>query len=162
MTTLAERVNSILIELADCLCREIKDRGMPDPCFCGVLPGDEAPLVWCNACEGGQAWVRLIGVGTPNADIDIPMNRCMGVLAVQIEMGMVFGWLPVDEDGEAKDMSDNLAAVERQTAEMDVMYRVLTCCNLTIDESVSNLGYAPVGPNGTCLGGVWTGVVPVV
>lgn len=162
MSTLSQRVESILIELADCLCQEIKKREMPTPCFCGVLPGESASFMYCNLCEGGQAWVRLIGVGTPNADIDIPMNRCIGVMAVQIEMGMVFGWLPVDADGDPKDMSDNLAAVERQTAEMDVMYHVLTCCNLTMDETMSNLGYSPVGPNGTCLGGIWTGVIPVI
>jgi hypothetical protein len=162
VSTLAERVNSILIELADCLCREIAARDMPEPCFCGVLPGDAASFMHCNLCEGGQAWVRLIAVGMPNADIEMPMNRCVGTLAVQIEMGMVFGWLPVDEDGDPKDMSDNLAAVERQTAEMDVMYHVLTCCGLSMQEPVSNLGYNPVGPTGTCLGGIWTGMVQVI
>jgi hypothetical protein len=45
---------------------------------------------------------------------------------------------------------------------MDVMYHVLTCCGLSMQEPVSNLGYNPVGPTGTCLGGIWTGMVPVI
>jgi hypothetical protein len=160
MGFLADRVNSIVVELADCLCREIKKREMPEPCFCGVLPGDQAPFVYCNACEGGQAWVRLITVGQPQEEI--VLNNCVGTMAVQIEMGMVFGWLPMDDDGEPRDMPANLAVVERQIREMDLMFEVLTCCGLSIQERVSNLQYIPVGPDGTCLGGIWTGTVPVV
>jgi len=160
MGFLADRVNAIVIELADCLCQEIRNRDMPEPCFCGVLPGDTAPLVYCNACEGGQAWVRLVGIGEPEQVI--PLNNCVGILAVQIEMGMVFGWLPVDDDGEPKDMAASLAATERQINEMDVMFTALTCCGLSIQEKVSALSYTPVGPDGTCLGGIWTGMVAVV
>ena len=162
MSTLAQRVESILVELADCLCREIAKREMPDPCFCGVLPGDEAPLVYCNACQGGQAWTRLIGVGEPNADRSVPTNMCSGIIVVQVEMGMVSGFMPVTEDGEPVDFSVQLAATSRQLEEMDTMYHVLTCCDLSMKEKVSAVAYSPIGPDGTCLGGVWTGVVPVI
>jgi len=160
MSYLADRVGSVLIELADCLCREIKKREMPDPCFCGVFPGDAAPLVYCNACEGGQAWVRLVAVGAPEQEF--ALNNCMGLMVVQVEMGMVFGWLPMDEDGEPKDMAASLAAPDRQISEMDAMCTVLTCCDLSIQEKASGLSYTPVGPDGTCLGGVWTASVPVI
>jgi len=162
MSSLGARVESVLIELADCLCQEIKKREMPEPCFCGVLPGDEAPLVYCNACRGGQAWVRLVGVGEPMGDFTIPTNVCAGVIIVQIEMGMVHGYLPVDGDGEPADMSRALAATTRQLDEMDAMYHVLTCCPLTMQEKVSSLSYTPVGPDGTCLGGIWSGIIPVI
>lgn len=162
MSTLAQRVESILVELADCLCQEIKARDMPEPCFCGVLPGDEAPLMYCNACQGGQAWVRLVGIGTPTGEAEIPLNNCTGILAVQIEMGMIAGFVNVDDDGEAVDFSMQLAATERQLNEMDTMYHVLTCCTLSMREKVSALAYTPMGPDGTCLGGIWTGVVPVI
>jgi hypothetical protein len=160
MSSLGDRVTSVLIELADCLCREIEARGMREPCFCGVLPGDEAPFNYCARCDGGQAWVRLVGVGSPNDQI--ATNNCTGMLAVQIEMGMVSGYRQIDEDGEPADMATALAATERQIDEMDVMYHVLTCCPLTMREKVSALSYAPVGPEGTCLGGIWTGVIPVI
>lgn len=162
MSTLGQRVTSILIELADCLCQEITKREMPAPCFCGVLPGDEAPFVYCNSCQGGQAWVRLVGVGEPASDLSIPTNNCAGIVVVQIEMGMVSGFVPMGDDGEPVDMSIQLAATERQVDEMDAMYHVLTCCSLSMKEKVSALAYTPVGPDGTCLGGIWTGVVPVV
>jgi len=161
MATLGQKVSSVLIELADCLCREIADTpGMKEPCFCGVLPGDAAPLVYCNACEGGQAWVRLVGVGAP--DEVLPLNNCVGLMAVRFEMGMVFGWLPVDDDGEPQDMSASLAATERQMDEMSLMHKVLTCCPLSINEKVGGLSYEPTGPDGTCLGGIWTGSVAVL
>jgi hypothetical protein len=162
MSTLGQRVESILIELADCLCQEIRKREMPTPCFCGVLPGDEAPLNYCNACQGGQAWVRLVSVGAPEGDLSVPTNACAGIVVVQVEMGMVHGYLPIDDDGEPADLSTALAATTRQIDEMDVMYHVLTCCSLSMREKVSNLGYTPVGPDGTCLGGIWTGMVPVI
>jgi hypothetical protein len=161
MSTLGQRVTSILIELADCLCQEIAARDMPEPCFCGVLPGDEAPFIYCNVCSGGQAWVRLVGVGEPASDLSIPTNNCAGLVVVQIEMGMVHGYLPVDDEGEAVDMGVALAATERQVDEMDTMYHVLTCCSLSMKEKVSALAYVPV-LDGGCLGGIWTGVVPVV
>jgi hypothetical protein len=41
------------------------------------------------------------------------------------------------------------------------MHHVLTCCALTMKEKVSALSYTPIGPDGTCLGGIWTGVIPV-
>lgn len=162
MSSLGDRVTSILIELADCLCREIKSRDMAEPCFCGVMPGDEAPLVYCNACQGGQAWVRLVGVGEPAGDLSIPTNTCAGIIVVQIEMGMVSGFMGLSEDGEPVDFAAQLAATERQIDEMDAMYHVLTCCSLSMKEKVSALAYAPYGPEGGCLGGIWTGVVPVV
>lgn len=162
MSTLSQRVESILIELADCLCQEIRKREMPTPCFCGVLPGEEAPLVYCNACQGGQAWTRLVGLGEPNGDLSIPTNMCAGIIVVQIEMGMVSGFVPVDDDGEAVDFAAQMAATSRQLEQMDAMYHVLTCCPLTMQEKVSALAYTPLGPDGTCLGGVWTGVVPVI
>lgn len=160
MSSLGDRVTSILVELADCLCQEIKKREMPDPCFCGVLPGDDAPFMYCNACEGGQAWVRLVGIGSPTDEI--ALNNCTGLLAVQVEMGMISGFVNVDNDGEPVDFAAQLAATQRQLDEMDTMYHVLTCCGLSMREKVSNLSYAPVGPDGTCLGGIWTGVLPVI
>ncbi len=160
MGFLADRVSAIIIELADCLCREITARDMPEPCFCGVLPGDAAPFVYCNACEGGQAWVRLVSIGEP--ETVLPLNNCVGLMSVQFEMGMVFGWLPVDDDGEPVDMAASLAATERQISEMDAMHKALTCCDLSIGEKVGGLAYTPVGPDGTCLGGIWTGAVAVI
>ena len=161
MSTLGERVSSILIELADCLCQEITKREMPTPCFCGVLPGDDPPLIYCNACEGGQAWVRLVGVGEPAGDISIPTNVCAGIIIVQIEMGMIHGYTGMTDEGEGVDMSTALAATERQIDEMDAMYHVLTCCSLSMREKVSALSYVPL-LDGGCLGGIWTGVVPVI
>lgn len=161
MSSLGDRVSSILIELADCLCQEIKARDMPDPCFCGVMPGDDAPLIYCNACQGGQAWTRLVGVGEPSAEFNIPTNNCSGQLVMQVEMGMVAGFVNIDSDGDAVDFATQLAATERQLAEMDAMHHVLTCCGLTMKEKVSALAYTPIGPDGTCLGGIWTGVIPV-
>ena len=162
MGFLAQRINSVVIELADCLCQEIKKREMPEPCFCGVLPGDDAPFIYCNVCQGGQAWTRLVGVGTPSGDMELPLNNCVGMMAVQIEMGMVSGFLGIDDDGEPIGMGANFAAFERQIDEMDAMFTALTCCDLTIQEKVSGLSYTPVGPEGGCLGGIWTGTVPVI
>lgn len=146
-------------ELAECLCAQIQDpdNGVPDVCFCGIVPGDQAVGDYAGDCNTkcGMAWVRLAGMypmailGTPDAT---PGNCGVGV-GIDVEMGIMrcidFG----DEQGNMPPPADLLAATQLQIADALIMRKALFCCDAIPAKEAIMSAYTPVGPLGGLVGG---------
>jgi hypothetical protein len=148
-----------LAALAECLCAQIATDGLPEPCFCGLVPG-EAPAVEyvtnCSDDKCGMAWVRLsavapiTGIGIPN----ITINNCNSVIGFDAEVG-IMRCAPVgDQDGNPPSDEELLAAADLQIADMMAMYRAMACCE-ALEEFIIET-YTPIGPDGVAVGGFWT------
>lgn len=162
MDALTDRtVWPLLTSLADCLCQQITDSGLPETCFCGIFPGEQVPFDYCDGCEDnlcGQAWVRLATM-FPSAifpTLDITA-KCTSPLAIQLEIGIVRCAPMPTSDGTAPSLQDQLEASALQIADAMAMRRAIMCC-AKVNSRRDNLlvGYTPVGPIGGCVGGVWT------
>lgn len=147
--------------LATCLCAEIERRGLPSPCFCGILPGevvyDATGFGECDDADG-QAWVRLTGayasqqVGVPD---ETPGN-CSKGLGVDLEVG-ILRYFPYEENGGVLPPDVVLAVAQLQMADMMAMKAAIECCNDLGDSKSIILGsYLPDGPLGGLVGGKWS------
>lgn len=159
-------VSEAVVALSGCLCEKLAEQGWPEPCFCGPLPGEQVPFDYCDECSGGMAWVRLSGI-TPIDDPNLVANvSCVQMFAVGIEMGMVVGAaLPTENAVGSLDLPSTVTLLTetlRQHQQMGVMHEALTCCTLPGFEKIRDLTYAPIGPDGGCVGGLWTGTITLV
>lgn len=152
-------VYSTIIEaLATCLCAQIKDDGLDEPCYCGVMPGFE--VAWdigeCDDGSCGIAYVRLgnvypssqVGVATVN-----PGNCAIGT-GLDIEMGML-RCFELNEDGSPSSPAQLLEASRIQYADILVMQKALVCCEWLPAEDFVVGTYQPVGPSGGVVGGAF-------
>lgn len=154
------RVTEAMTLLAACLCNQIREDESPEPCFCGILPGDSAVGDYAGTCpEGpcGMAWARLItsypskGVGL----VDEGVGNCGNELGFDVEIG-ILRCFPYNEDPEQPPTAEEmLAAAEQQHKDMLTMQRAVYCC-----EAVPNKGsilstYTPSGPLGGLYGGTF-------
>lgn len=145
-----------LTSLAECLCATIITEGLPEPCFCGVVPGDIVALDYINGCDDkcGMAWVRLAlaspttGVGV----VDEQVNNCGSTVGFTTEVGIA-RCLPVNEDGTPPDVADYLASAQLQIADMLAMRKAIECCEDLGDLILDS--YQPLGPSGMAVGGFW-------
>lgn len=149
--------------LAECLCEQIQDpsNGVPDVCSCGVIAGDSMAPGFidgnCNvAC--GAAWVRVTtiypmkGIGNP----DTTVGNCGAGVGADIEMGIVRCMDVGGVDGAGPSAESMLAAAQLQYADAMVMRKAVQCCpGFPARESIMG-SYAPVGPAGGMVGGMWT------
>lgn len=146
-----------MTRLAECLCRELIESGLPPTCFCGVLPGEVADASYVTNTQG-MAWVRLVGVYPyrlfPAADLTLA--NCAAPLAYELEVGALW-CAPVARDarGNPPTLVAQFAATEIQVAAMAAMHRAIVCC-MPRERGTASLGqYQPVGPEGATVGGVW-------
>lgn len=147
-----------MASLATCLCATLAEEGAPQPCFCGVLPGEIAVADYATGCDDaskdGMAWVRLTtaypakGVGRVSEDV----GNCGTELGVEFEMG-ILRCFPVPDDGEAPSPEEMLAAAEQQHHDLLIMRKALFCCDALPNNSYILSAYRPSGP----LGGVYGG-----
>lgn len=151
-----------LVDLATCVCEELNASGLPQTCFCGVIPGGLAAFDYCT-CQGacGQAWTRLVtaypSVNFPNQSLSA---TCDQPLAFVIEVGIVRCAPVSNKDGVPPSVSAQLEATRLQMADMAAMVRAIKCC-MGHDEDDEDLDYAlgvytPTPPGGGCLGGTWS------
>lgn len=148
-----------LAALAECLCAQIIADGLPEPCFCGLVPGEAPAIEYVTNCDDdkcGMAWVRLAavapitGVGLPS----IVVNNCNAEIGYDAEVG-IMRCAPVgDTDGTPPPSDDLLQAADLQIADMFAMYRAIACCGALGDFIIET--YTPVGPDGGAVGGFWT------
>lgn len=147
-----------MLRLAACLCAEIKDSGLPEPCFCGIVEGTSADLD-CGSCEDGcgAAWVRL-AQAFPSTDGISPtqLATCSTQLVFQLEVGITRCFSPFSDDsGNAQGIAEHLDATRTQLADMAAIRRAIACCFGT--DSDYNLGvYTPIAFTGGCGGGSWS------
>lgn len=150
-------VESALTDLASCLCAEIADpgSGVPDVCFCGVIPGEAASAMYGGDCtkKCGMAWVRLTQAYPatgPSIQASNPGNCTAGV-GFDVEMGML-RCTPIGEATQAPTDAQLLAAAQLQWADMNVMRRAVACCG---NRDWVMTTYTPMGPGGGLVGGFW-------
>lgn len=158
------KVWPLLAQLATCLCQELTDAGLPEPCFCGVVPGEVA-LDFCDGCAdgscGGTAWVNVVSM-TPSLSLgQIAPARCnVGLIDMVFQVGVVRCAPMADDAGTPPDEAAYLAASELQMADMAASLRAVICC---LDDLVPTVaGWTSYGPEGGCVGGVWTATIQAI
>lgn len=142
--------------LADAIEPELLRRGLPDLCFCGVVPGAQVALDYCGDGCGGMAWVRLDRM-YPSA-VSFPLqdtNRWPGpVLFAQVfEIGLVRG-ITLPDNAEPPTAADQDEFAAGQLADMRALSDVI--CSYFGDTPYLFGPYQPYGPTGGCVGGYWT------
>jgi hypothetical protein len=153
-----------IIQLSSCLCLEITNSGLPEPCSCGPIVGD---LVYdyCSNCSdgkcGGQAWVRLVDA-FPSRDFPSPssvLSNCNDPLAYTLEIGIV-RCKPLGKNSSVHGytpptLEENVSALRLQLADMAAMRRAIQCCFGQGDLSYIVGSYTPSPVDGDCLGGLF-------
>ncbi len=161
---LAARVQA----LAACLCAEIQDpeNGVPDVCFCGVIPGDAAVAQYAGNCKDkcGMAWVRLASAYPANAPgiILTEASTCTTGMGADIEIGMLRCMTVGDERGNMPSPQEQTDAFELQMADLMVMWKAILCCNAFPGKDILLSQYQPAGPEGGLVGGTFTISILVV
>jgi hypothetical protein len=156
-------VSDVLANLAACLCAQIRDDGLPEPCFCGVMPGDRIPFDYVGNCDDqdGMAWARLItaypasGVGRVNTEV----RNCSAGIGVDIELGILRTSPVMQEDGEPPEEAAQLASSQLQVADMYAMFKAVQCCFAGEDVDYILGAYRGFGPEGYAVGGTITVMV---
>lgn len=143
--------------LATCLCAQIVADGLPDVCFCGVIPGEAAAAMYQGECtkKCGMAWVRLITV-TPASGVGVPSEQpgnCSVGIGYEAEMG-ILRCTPIGTATTPPTQAQLLGAAELQQADMMSMRRAVACCSGSKDWKVGV--YTPMGPGGGMVGGAWS------
>lgn len=148
--------------LAACLCAEILDpaNGVPDVCYCGVVPGAGPPAVYAGNCKDkcGMAWVRLASVypATAVGVASIVPARCDVGMGVDVEVGILRCMSVGDERGNLPSPQEQTDAVELQMADMLVMWKAILCCSAIPSGDIILGQYQPLGPEGGLVGGAFT------
>lgn len=172
MTAQITQLPGLLQGLRTCLQAELQRRadigveagGAPLPGKIEVRPGAAfAPYFSTteDECKCGVAWVRLVGIelgGTSMGD-DGPQRNGAGFLCgalswtATIELGVQR--CPSFGDAHTNPTAaESLADTLRQLSDERAMRAALRCCFST--QPVTPVEYAPIGPEGFCLGGTWT------
>lgn len=142
--------------LAMCLCAQITADGSPEPCFCGVVPGDGVSLTYGTDCDArdGMAWVRINAMYPSSAvgSQDTTVNNCGSEIGVDIELGIMRA-MPIDPNGEQIDDADLLAVTRQQTKDALTLFRAATCCAAIPGKELIVGAYTPAGPLGGLVGG---------
>jgi hypothetical protein len=153
-----------MISLVACLCAEITESGLPEPCSCGPMMGI-LTLDYCTACDdgkcGGQAWVRLIRA-FPSIEFPVPMldlQNCTAPLAYELEIGIV-RCKPVGKASGVRgytppSLEQNVGALRLQAADIAAMRRAVLCCFGEGDTDYILGTYQPLPIDGDCLGGTF-------
>jgi hypothetical protein len=163
-----KQVWPLVVDLASCVCAELDKASLPATCFCGVIPGDVSYDYCGNDCAegvcGGMAWVspKLLIPSQQLATsqgIGVASRRCQFPdLTLAVEVGIVRCAPMPDGDGSPPSLADYLDAAQLQLADMAALERALLCCQK--DPPVLD-AWNSVGPDGGCLGGVWTAAFPL-
>jgi hypothetical protein len=152
MGIIADRLQA----LATCLCAQIAADELPEPCFCGVLPGEAVAGDYAGNCQTkcGMAWVRLVNIYPAKAigQPDITPGNCGAGLGFEVEVGIV-RCVPVgNAAGMPPTAAQMLAATELQIADSMAMFKALQCCAPDSRDMIVG-SYEPTGPEGGLVGG---------
>jgi hypothetical protein len=147
----------VLEQLAACLCLQIEEDGLMDPCFCGVVPGTGMVYGYAgDNCNEGVAWVRLEMVypATAIGQVAITEGNCQIGLGLDVEVGMMRPMPVGDEFGNMPTATDYTGYAGLQIADAYTMRKAISCCKHAEEWILG--AYTPLGPEGGVLGGMWT------
>ena len=156
MTHLLEIIN----DLTDCLCTQISESGLPDVCFCGLVPGEVASQEYSGDCNDacGMAWVRISAM-YPSSQVGVPgetVGNCDKGLGADLEIGIMRCMSSGQPDGGPPSPKELAEAVALQTLDALAMRAAVVCCP-SLGEHDYILGpYTPLGPEGGLVGGIWS------
>lgn len=157
MPRLSTQIGGLLTSLADCLCATLKQEGLPDLCFCGVLPGSTIPtdLAGFDSCDNaGMGWTRLVtsypaaGVGVAARDI----SKCVGI-GFDVEVGVMRAVTVEDDIPTSKETGEE---TQLQIEDMVAARKAIECCDGYSNKDYILGQYQPAGPLGGLVGGSWT------
>jgi hypothetical protein len=145
-----------LVELAQCVCDEVKAAGLESSiCFCGLVGGAVVEPVIGPKGEG-MAWVRLVNAypSTTFPGITQAVNTsCTAPLAAEIEVGITTCTPQPRTSTSNIRAEDWLNAVRTQMAGMAALRRAIECCFPHEDKVLGQ--WTPIGPQGGEIGGSW-------
>lgn len=125
----------------------------PPPERVAVYPGNE--VAWDDCCDG-QVWSRLVSLA-PTGSTTTQQARCGVVLwLVTLAVGSLRCAAVVDEQGHAPLPTALSADSEQMALDCSALMVALECCLAPQVASLRMLGWAPLGPQGGCVGGEWT------
>lgn len=136
-------------------------RIVPEPCRVALYPSGNVPWDNCESgCNGassdGQLWAAFIGVSAVGGE---PGNGPCRRFTFTAEIGVVrCEKAKLGDDGQMPASALVEADSDQQAADADAISNALVCCD-TRPESLRDLelvSWAPRGPSGGCVGGVWT------
>jgi hypothetical protein len=149
-------IEQVLEDLATCLCAQIITDGLPEPCFCGVMPGEAVAFDYAGSCADacGMAWVRLASA-YPSTAIGIASGvpgNCSSTIGLDVELGIVRCIEVGSADGAPPTPEQLNEAAILQQADLLAIWRAVACCRQSKDWILGQ--YAPFGPEGGLVGGV--------
>lgn len=148
----------VATELAAALCAQITVDGLPEPCFCGLLPGEQVAFDYCAPCNDisgqcGMAWVRMTGVTMEQFETG---STCILVQQATFEVGIARCAPGLDADGQPPSVEEQDASTQAQITEADTIYCAINEALKDKRADWSIGAYRPIGPQGLCVGGSWT------
>lgn len=153
----APGIFQLLLEISDCVCRELSEGPVGPVCLCGPVPGLSPAWDGCTGCDNdacGMAYVRL-GPVTPYESFPIPEVEgvgCRRPLMYTVVAGAL-RCMPTPDGGGPLSNQESAEVSVRQWADMWSLYRAIKCCPASL---ISVGAYQPLGPQGACVGGEWT------
>lgn len=163
MFPLTQRATEVATLLLDRLLEVIREQSWNDPCITTVMPGSAVPFDYCNQCEEGMAWVRIVEILPLTSSDQAGGRPCVDGYDATVEVGMIRGaHLPQElPDGIVlPDAVDQYDDAMRQYEEMGVMLCALNSIPLEVASGpVTVSAYTPIGPEGGCVGGTWLATV---
>lgn len=148
-----------LLLLRDCVCATLTDRGLPEPCFCGIVAGAMVPMDYVGTCSGkqGMAWVRLTGVAPMIVFSETGSSIPCGMpLTATVDVGITRIAPTLNSRGELPTEQAQHEAAWLVSADMIATHHAITCCFAANNRDVRVLTWTPLGPEGGVVGGVWT------
>lgn len=148
----------LLPGLVGAIDSEFQSSGIDKPAFLGILPGQLVAFDYCGGDEcGGQTWVRLSSLyPSNNFPATDPTLNTWGTMAAVIEVGTVRCAPLPDRGDEFPTAEQYLDATREALADMAAMRRAICKYLSSIERDFILNPYVPVGPEGGCLGGIWT------
>lgn len=150
-----------LLALRECLCSVIKERELPDVCFCGLVPGAAVPLDYAGACSNGRsgmAWVRLTGLFPAPIFVEGSggFTPCGTPLIASVEVGIARPAPVFDARGNPPSYEAQQESAAWVMADMAAAQYAITCCFPAHLREVRLSAWTPIGPEGGVVGGFWT------
>jgi hypothetical protein len=133
VSALADALNEQLLDLAACLCSQIEEEDLPEPCYCGVVPGDAVAVDYVTMNCGrknGLAFVRLAQV-YPASRVGVvnqTLNNCSAGIGVEAEVGIIRRAPAWGKKGEPPTDAANLAGSNLLVDDMAAILAAIQCC----------------------------------
>lgn len=151
-------ITELMTDLAACLCAQITVDKSPEPCWCGVMPG-QAPILDAMGakCPSGIAWVRMASA-YPSVSVGQAaqvVGHCGSGMGYDLELGI----LRLNTGGKSvtgPDEALSLAYAEQQIKDMETMRKAVMCCTALGKKDFILGAYSPYGPIENITGGTWT------